>query len=928
MIERRFTPNNNEPVIRMLSKEFGKCNKGRNRILLGAVILCIVTLTMVFGISYGKVQAECLKEVREAGTMVSTYIEDADQTQYEKVRSLTYVNKAGRRVVAGRAVLGEQLACELQWLDGSAWEKMIKPAYTEICGRYPKKKQEIMLSKKALNNLNISEPKMGMKITLNVTVGLFKTVQEDFQLCGWYTDFIDEAGHIAGGYISMKKLQEWGYDIEEKSDILICQSDSMDWRETEERLYQDIPMKNSSQIISASNTYNYNAVNQLTGSYGMATLGAVIILSGMFFLIYNVMQISMMRDIRQMSLLNIIGATKRQIRKIYYRQILKILSFGTLFGGIISIIILQIIIPKILGNQYLSRFGGAEGFVVLRLDILGISILFVVIVTMSVATRVIYQVVNYSCIESMNYTGLKKRYIKKCKKVRKSQRSVSKELWYLAWQNLTRYRGRFLLTIFSLFLGLEAFLGVVVIASGSNYVHVIEKRPDFLIAGQFSKWGQDMGYGNEYKARDLGEDFMKTEGDCFPLLFGNEYDEFSPISLEARENLLSIAGVDKRNSYVMEGAYMISSTSRKGILPLESEGESLDNSDIQRKEAGYDSENDMVESAYANVIQILNDDEIVKLKEYVEKYNLSVDIDKLENGTGVMILHDHRLSPAQEKQAEKSIGEPVYFKSLFKIEDQILWNQKSAEEKEISEKNGEFVRKQSERFVLCGYLDNQAEGFPDIQQTWHGSQGGIYYLISEKGFRELPTEKKTLYMELNVDQNREPNIKREIQKIVSQENQKRAQMAGTGLNDEMGEAGIFFISKSDMLLESSNYIHGNNLILGSISVVLLFAGFTNYFNVMITGILSRRKEMEIMHNIGMTKKQEQRMLLIEGEYYCIIVVLMIASLGNILLKLISMYMEKKISNFVFSYPTGWLIVLIGGLTAICLMLPGVMYRRK
>ena len=59
--------------------------------------------------------------------------------------------------------------------------------------------------------------------------------------------------------------------------------------------------------------------------------------------------------------------------------------------------------------------------------------------------------------------------------------------------------------------------------------------------------------------------------------------------------------------------------------------------------------------------------------------------------------------------------------------------------------------KQSENFTLCGYLDNRREGFPKIRQTWHGSEGSLYFLISEKGFQRIPTEKKTLYMELNVD---------------------------------------------------------------------------------------------------------------------------------------------------------------------------------
>ena len=51
------------------------------------------------------------------------------------------------------------------------------------------------------------------------------------------------------------------------------------------------------------------------------------------------------------------------------------------------------------------------------------------------------------------------------------------------------------------------------------------------------------------------------------------------------------------------------------------------------------------------------------------------------------------------------------------------------------------------------------------------------------------------------------------------------------------------------MAEEAAQIRGSRLILGSISVVLLIAGFTNYFNVMITGILSRRRELEIMETL-------------------------------------------------------------------------------
>ena len=183
-------------------------------------------------------------------------------------------------------------------------------------------------------------------------------------------------------------------------------------------------------------------------------------------------------------------------------------------------------------------------------------------------------------------------------------------------------------------------------------------------------------------------------------------------------------------------------------------------------------------------------------------------------------------------------------------------------------------------------------------------------------------------MELNVDEKRETKIKTEIQNMISRENRRREKMTGTGADEENGEAGIFCISKSDLLAEAANYIRGNRLILGSISAVLLFAGLTNYFNVMITGILSRKRELEIMENVGMTRRQERRMLAAEGLYYCLIVSALMLTVGSGILKLICIYMEQRLSYYVSRYPVGWSIVLVAGLAGICLVIPEMMFRRQ
>lgn len=925
-----FTPNNNTNVIRLLSEAIRKCNKGRNRILMGAVILCILTLTFVFGTAYGKINAEYTKNIRMDGTTASTYIEEGTKQQYEKVRSLGYVKETGRRMK-----MGETAICSIQVLDQTAWKKMMKPAYTDIHGTYPEKQQEIMLPVKTLKKLGINNPKRGMKIALDVSISFFQTEKEEFELSGWYSAYTEDNGKSkAIGYVSEKKLKDWGYDIEEDSDILICQSNDMDWKDTEEKLYEDVPMKDNSQQIIATDTAKNRAVKEMTGSYGMAVVEAVVIICGIFLLVYNVMQISMSGDIRQMALLHTIGTTKKQIRKIYIRQIMRTIVPGCIAGIGLSVLLLRYLIPELVGRQYLNGYGGAEELQIFRMEILLLAVAFTLLVILGASEQVIRQTVNRTCIEGMHYTeqtGRKKRHRRRTDlgkgTFNKKKRSETQELCFMAWKNVTRYRQRFVITVISMFLGIEMFLIVMVITTGSDYANIINQRPDFLIAGEFSEFAQKEGSGTEYQTQSPDQDPLKSEGDNFELLYDNEYDEFSPISEKVRNRLWNLDGVKKKKSYITEGAYMLSSISRDGLRPLEKDtylGKNVEYA--EESSTDYESGAKMIEGLDADTVQIVSENELKALKTYVEKNKLKVDMNSLEAGTGVMIVHDHKLSQKQEKQAEKAVGETVCLSTLKNKEACIRWNSMTDKERD---KEDEKIKAEtpSAQYMLSGYLDNQADGFPEIHQTWHGAEGDIYYLVSEKGFNRLPTKRKTFCMELNVEKKKEKKIMYEIQKILSVENQRRKSNTQTSLDGE-GEAGIFYIARSDLMQKNADYIRGNRIMFGSISVILLCGGLVNYFNIMFTGIVGRKKELEIMRKIGMTRRQERKLLLLEGSYYVLLIAGLVASVGSIILKGINVYMRKQLSYFTFHYPVGAIAGSIVILEILCVIICSLLILKK
>ena len=561
---------------------------------------------------------------------------------------------------------------------------------------------------------------------------------------------------------------------------------------------------------------------------------------------------------------------------------------GSVLGSLISALILVLLIPELLGFHFYQEMGGNTILSFFRPWILLLSVVFVNGILWIASEGVIRKITKLSCIESAAYN--ENTVARKTKHSGKivHRRSETEEMFYIAWGNITRQKARFIITSLSIFLGVLSFILMNVLTNGCDYKHLLEKRPDFLLAGEFSEFGKSQGCGEEYKTREIDVDPLLTQGDGVELLYDNDYDEFSPISQELEKKLHKIDGIDWEKSNLIEGAYVTTVMSRKGIRPYD---EGLSNL----------TDDNMVEGFSWDTVQILNDNQILSLEKYVQDNQLNINLKSLEEGNGVLLIHDHMLTPEQQKLADEAIGEPVYFKTLLSREDAIRRKEQSNSENKEKQQEDEFPQKESETFTLCGYLDRQSDDFPEIHQSWHG-EGSLYYFISEKGFQKIPAEKKILTMELTADSEKEPYVKTQISELVSEENKKRSEMTEVSMDEGTGEAGVFVICKSDLMQQKETYMRGNRILLGAISIILFIAGLTNYCNVVFTGMYARRKEFDIMKSIGMTDKQMKLMLFGEGSYYFMCVVGMMFTVGAATLVGVKIYMENKLSYFTFYWP--------------------------
>ena len=140
------------------------------------------------------------------------------------------------------------------------------------------------------------------------------------------------------------------------------------------------------------------------------------------------------------------------------------------------------------------------------------------------------------------------------------------------------------------------------------------------------------------------------------------------------------------------------------------------------------------------------------------------------------------------------------------------------------------------------------------------------------------------------------------------------------------EKEIILTAREYQLLEYLMYNQGN--VLTKENILEYVWGMVNYFNIMFTGIVGRKKELEIMRKIGMTRRQERKLLLLEGSYYVLLIAGLVALVGTIILKGINVYMRKQLSYFTFHYPIGAIAGSIVILEIVCVIICNLLILKK
>ena len=110
----------------------------------------------------------------------------------------------------------------------------------------------------------------------------------------------------------------------------------------------------------ATDSAGMKSITQFIGGYGTAIACSVILLASVYLLIYNVLSISLAKDMNNFGLLMVVGLTRKQLKKMVFRQNIIILLSGIMGGAFLSTLVGIFVFPGLFENLFLKQYGKLE----------------------------------------------------------------------------------------------------------------------------------------------------------------------------------------------------------------------------------------------------------------------------------------------------------------------------------------------------------------------------------------------------------------------------------------------------------------------------------------------------------------------------------------------------------------------------------------
>ena len=819
----------NKPCIRELAHRSFKASKSRNIIAVLAIALTTLLFTSLFTVGLSMNESFQQANFRQVGGYVHGGFKYLTEEQFLELREDPLIKEWGVTRVLGfsRDDALRKNQVEVRWCSANPAKWMY---LDPIEGRLPKEgTSEAATDLEVLRLLGI-EPKLGAEITISVDVGGEPT-EQTFTLCGWWeSDPISVANEFLIPESRVDSiLSDMGVTLPTKDkltgswnlDVMFKNANHID-RDLNTILeahgYQS-HTSNEENYIDIGVNWGYTGAQLSNNADPMmvmtiAALLLLIIFTG-YLIIYNVFQISVVNDIRFYGLLKTIGTTGRQIRSILRRQALLLSLLGIPLGCLCGWLVGAWLSPVIL-----SRLNGvvADTVSVSPWIFVGSALfaLFTVLLSCARPGRLAAKV---SPVEAVRYTEGENS--KKAQKKGSGKVSV----FQMAAANLGRSRGKTCVTILSLTLAVVILQMTTLFTNGFDMDKYLQDQAacDFILAdgAYFNNNVSSWRFGNgvvpeEVISQVTAQDGITDGGRIYGQLAGIQ--QFAPEDW-VRQNMLRWGNSEKNVDYNLShtehapDGRVMEGVQTYGMEPFALDALTVVEGDLSK----------LYEPGSRAVAAVLS------ASDYGDVYP---DSHWAKLGDTVTLRY-----PIEWEYYDPETGE--IYESLEASGDRPCLSRPSVYHDET------FT---VEALVLVPTT---------ISYRYYGSDE---FIMNDKTFQDFTGSSDVMLYTFNTEDSAEAGMEDFLHSFT-----------------ETVEPSFGYESKQSYVEEFESMRSMFLVVGGLLSFIVGLVGVLNFVNAILTGILTRRRELAMLQSIGMTGRQLKTMLMSEGLLY---------ALGSVVLALV------------------------------------------
>lgn len=864
----------NGACIRTLSRRSLRASRRRNLIAVTAIALTALLFTSLFTIAMSVNSSFEEYTFRQIGGYSHGSFKEVTEEQIARLSAHSNIKAAGRRTVIGAQSAGSfaKEPAEVSFMD----ENCTKWSYAEpSVGHQPQELHEITMDTRALQLLQI-EPEIGAEVTLTYTVGEGSRVSyektDTFTLSGWWEyDTISPVHYLNISEAYAKKIsaeaQEKGSEPF-RTDLNVMLASAVDIRgqmeQTDQALGYSWDPADDGEVVRIGVNWGYTTA-QLGESMDTSTLISILaFLALVIFTGYLIIY-----NIFQISVTDDIrfyGLLKTiGVTPRQLRRIVRQQATLLCLTGIPIGLLTGYGIGAVLTPMIMAStsIGTTVSAISVSPFIFLASALFSLATVFLSCARPARLAARVSPIEAVRYTDVAQNR-------QKHRRTRGAKVYQIAFANLGRNKRKTILVVTSLALSV-VLLNLLITFTG----------------------GFDM---EKYLETQTCADFIAGTPDYFRYN-GSENGISAEQLTEIRENTdASLSGSGYTTTGCDPDCWMTEESWLADILQVTSEDEAKLELAQQERRGDLVSQSAQIEGfdpALFEKLTVISGDLSPLLTEQTNAIAIAVDTDDYGN-----VNHLDLYPPIGSVQTITYIDEDAYIDSRTGTPCDENTPEEYAEYQIIASHDVDYT--------VCAYVT-----VPYAISHRYYTLGYRYVLPVERLAQDSRQECIPMfYMFDTADADAEAAAEDYLAALTADD-----------------RSGLMYESKATLRDDFLGFRHMFLLLGGLLCTIIGLVGILNFFNAMMTGILSRRREFAVLQAVGMTKQQLKNMLVCEGLFYALSSALLALPLSLVLNPPVGKLLEQMFWFFRSGFTIVPVLLAIPVFALIGWLIPAVMYDR-